>query len=74
MLAIGAASIKKTISIPHISSCIPFVFGIKQFTVGILWLSLCHQEVVRYTTIATLLFLLFALVVWTIIILEFIVF
>lgn len=69
ILTIGAVSIKKSSNLPQrVLSCIPFVFGIQQFAEGILWLSLTHTGLVKWSITSTYVFLVFAQVVWPILV------
>ena len=43
LLTIGVISLNKSVNVPQkVLSCIPFIFGVQQFSEGILWLSLYH--------------------------------
>jgi len=60
IIATGAVCVKKSTTAPQgILACIPLIFGIQQFTAGILWLSLSHPEMQRWNNLATHIFLLF---------------
>ncbi len=62
---IGIVSINKSTTIPQkVISCMPLIFGIQQFTEGILWLSLSYPAFSQWNNIATYAFLMFAQVVW----------
>lgn len=67
LLTIGAVAVKKSSTTPQrLLAGIPLVFGVQQFTEGILWLSLTYPAMVRWQQIATYTFLVFAQVVWPI--------
>ncbi len=67
LLTIGAISIKKSKTGPQrLLSCVPLIFGIQQCTEGILWLGLSHTEWQYLRRPATYAFLVFAQVVWPI--------
>jgi len=69
ILGIGIVAIKKSTNLPQkILSCIPLVFSVQQFAEGILWLSLSHPSLSKWNKIATYSFLVFAQVVWPILI------
>ncbi len=64
---IGIISFKKSANLPQkVLSWVPIVFGIQQFTEGMLWLSLTHPELAYWNRAATYGFLVFAGVVWPI--------
>ena len=67
LTSIGIASIKK---IDHPSqlcfAAIPFIFGVQQFSEGVLWLSLPNLEYLQTQKIATYIFLFFAQIIWPI--------
>ena len=68
LLTIGVVSIKKSANVPQkILSCVPLIFGLQQFSEGILWLSLSHPALAQWGQIATYAFLVLA-VVWPIVI------
>jgi heme/copper-type cytochrome/quinol oxidase subunit 4 len=67
IIAIGVISIRKSTSIPQkVLSCIPIIFGIQQFSEGIVWLTLAHAGLSPWDRVATYTFLTFAQVVWPI--------
>ncbi|MDR3680047.1 MAG: hypothetical protein P4L41_08785 [Flavipsychrobacter sp.] len=69
LFAIGALSISKATTIPQkILASIPIIFGVQQFAEGILWLSLSHSSLAYWDKLATYAFLIFAQVVWPIIV------
>ena len=69
VLTIGLIAIKKSTTVPQrILSCIPLIFSAQQFTEGILWLSLSHPGLSHWNNIATYAFLIFAQVVWPIVV------
>jgi hypothetical protein len=65
LLGIGIISIYKAASIPQkVLACIPLLFSIQQFNEGILWLTFTGHASIRWQQITTHLFLLFAQVIW----------
>lgn len=65
ILTIGVVSMKRSTTIPQrVLSCIPLIFGIQQFTEGILWLSMSQAWLSPWKMMATYAFLIFAQVVW----------
>ena len=69
LLTIGIISLNKSANVPQkVLSCIPIIFGVQQFAEGILWLSLYHANLASWNKIATYAFLIFAQVVWPIIV------
>lgn len=68
IVSIGVVAVKKSTTVPQrIFALIPFIFGVQQFTEGILWRSLDHPGLSRWTNMSTYTFLFFAQVVWPII-------
>lgn len=47
-------------------AAIPFIFATQQFTEGIIWLSMTHPEYARHQEWSTMVYLLFAQVIWPI--------
>ena len=66
LIAVGTISIRKSTNVPQtLLSSIPIMFGVQQFSEGILWLSLVRPEPGLFVVPATYLFLFFAQVVWS---------
>ncbi len=65
LLTIGIVSARKSRNTPqYMLASIPIIFGVQQFVEGILWLSLSHQVFSLWHNMATYAFLIFAQVVW----------
>lgn len=61
----GVIALKKTTSRDQILfACIPFVFAAQQLAEGFLWLSYSHTEFESIRQLSTLVFLVFAQVIW----------
>ncbi len=61
----GIVAIKKTTDKKQIwFASIPFVFAVQQFSEGITWLSFSHQEFESFRHLSTIVFILFAQVIW----------
>jgi hypothetical protein len=69
IFGIGIECFKKSTTVPQkILSCIPIVFSVQQYAEGVLWLSLSHSSFLYWNKIATYTFLVFAQVVWPIVV------
>jgi len=69
ILTIGVLSMGKSRTVAQrVFSCIPIIFSVQQFTEGVLWSSLTHPGMTAWVNISTYTFLLFAQVVWPVII------
>ncbi|HMI02194.1 MAG TPA: DUF6629 family protein [Pedobacter sp.] len=69
LLAIGVIAIKRSKNTPqYVLACIPVVFAIQQFTEGLLWLAISEAEYARWRQLAMYLFLIFAQIVWPILV------
>ncbi len=65
LAASGVIAIKKATSKEQIFfACIPFIFAIQQLAEGFLWLSYTHEALEKFRQLSTLLFLVFAQVIW----------
>jgi len=65
LTVIGIASIKKTHHPSQLLfSSIPFIFGVQQFSEGILWLTLPNPDYVNIQKIFTYIFIFFAQILW----------
>ncbi len=65
LAASGAVAIKKTTSRKQIFfASIPFIFATQQFAEGFLWLSYTHESFEKFRQLSTLVFLVFAQVIW----------
>lgn len=61
----GVVAVKKASSREQLFfACIPFIFAIQQLAEGFLWLSFTHVEFEKFRHFSTLLFLIFAQVIW----------
>lgn len=62
---VGVVSIAKVkINSHRVFAGIPLIFGVQQFTEGLLWLSLKNPAMVSLQSLLTYTFLIFAMVVW----------
>ena len=69
LVAIGAVAIKKsTTPAQRVLSSVPLIFAAQQFTEGVLWLGIRHSELAAVKEPAIYIFMLFAQVVWPIMI------
>lgn len=65
--ATGIASISQSRTLPQRGlSVIPLLFGIQQFSEGVVWLALLHTEWAHWQGVASYIFLVFAQMVWPI--------
>ena len=67
LAGVGVASIRQATSTKQYGfASIPLVFAFQQFAEGVVWLSLEHENWSSYTAVASMIFLIFAQVVWPI--------
>ena len=65
LTVIGIASIKKTHHKSQLFfASIPLIFGVQQVAEGLLWISLPNPDLISVQKIATLIFMIFAQIVW----------
>lgn len=65
IMTIGLVSLKKSRDLPQkFLSCIPVIFAVQQFAEGVLWISKTHPGHTQLANMATYAFLIFAQVVW----------
>jgi hypothetical protein len=69
LLGIGTISMYKAVATPQkVLACIPLLFSFQQFDEGILWLTFTNSAYMQWQQIAIHVFLLFAQVVWPILV------
>lgn len=67
LAVIGIATMRKTTNRSQLAfAAIPFIFAIQQFAEGFVWLSLSNNAYTEWQEPASILFLIFALVLWPI--------
>ena len=67
LAGVGVASMRQVTSTKQYGfASIPIVFAVQQFAEGVVWMSLEHENWSSYTAVSSMIFLIFAQVVWPI--------
>jgi len=67
LTVIGIATLKKAHhKSQFLFACIPLIFGVQQFAEGVLWVALPNPDLWKTQQIATMIYLIFAQIVWPI--------